>query len=116
MSMTKEQQEFLLYALKQDSGVAYMKMATCENGEPLCLVISKIDGEFHAKLAFNVDDLQCDYDVDWVMPFAENGDVYDTDTIVSDNINDWEYDWGYWTGEAESIVNLVNQGEISTGK
>lgn len=34
------------------------------------------------KMAVNCDDLQCDYDVDWVMPFDEGGYVMDIEHII----------------------------------
>lgn len=37
------------------------------------------------KIAVNCDDLQCDYDIDWVMPYYENGEVVDTETIFENN-------------------------------
>lgn len=110
MKNMKSRYNFVAKALRQNEGVSFYGMGKCDNGETLYLVISKIDGEYQAKLAFNADDLQCDYDVDWIMPYAENGDVYDTDTTIDDDPE--LFDWDYWLGEAETIKSLVNQGEI----
>lgn len=44
------------------------------------------DGTWHltAKVAYQSHNsiMQCDYDVDWTMPYNEDGDVWDTDTTV----------------------------------
>lgn len=42
----------------------------------------KADGSWRicTKLAYNCDDIECDYDIDWEMPYDEaTGDVDDTD-------------------------------------
>lgn len=45
--------------------------------------------EIRVKIAFNLDDMQCDYEDDWGMPYdPESGDVYDTDVILGEG--DWE--------------------------
>ena len=49
----------------------------------LCLVIGKTEDGICGKLAVNIDDLYYDYEYDWNMPFYENGEVYDTDTIIN---------------------------------
>lgn len=33
------------------------------------------------KIAYNCDDLQCDYDIDWLMPIDSDGDVIDTEFV-----------------------------------
>ena len=47
-------------------------------GKDLYIVIGEnAEGEICAKLAYNCDDLQCDYDFDWYMPYdSESGEVY----------------------------------------
>ena len=55
------------------------------------------DGEYRicAKLAYNCDALQYDYEWDWEMPYdEETGDVDDTDSEYGDNTIEWLYD--YW--------------------
>ena len=57
------------------------------------------DGTWHlaAKVAYQPHNsiMQCDYDVDWTMPYdEETGDVWDTDTTVYLNDNHKEtIDW-----------------------
>lgn len=62
------------------------------------------------KIAFNCDDLQCDYEFDWHMPWAEGGDVYDTDTAYDGT--QAQLDW--WLEQAEQIVNGINNKELKT--
>lgn len=60
------------------------------------------DGEYRVccKLAYNCDDLQCDYDFDWEMPYDENsGDVDDTDNTYDDSyvrylLDHWKKNYG----------------------
>lgn len=33
------------------------------------------------KISYNCDDLQCDYDIDWLMPVNSEGDVIDTEFV-----------------------------------
>ena len=49
------------------------------------------DGEYRVcmKLAYNCDDLQCDYDIDWEMPGGEDGgDVDDTNTEITTDVDE----------------------------
>lgn len=57
-----------------------------------------MDGDYRVctKLAYNDSALQCDYDVDWVMPFdEESGDVDDTECIYGGR-SDIEYLFHHW--------------------
>lgn len=49
------------------------------------------------KLAINIDDLQCDYDIDWAMPEV-GGVVWDTDTAVT--IEALEF----WNNQAKELL------------
>lgn len=40
------------------------------------------DFTLFGKVAYNCDDLQCDYDWDWYMPYTDDGDVYDSEFIA----------------------------------
>lgn len=47
---------------------------------------------------------QTDYDGDFVMPYdKETGDVWDTDTMVSNNESDWEADAATYNKDAQDI-------------
>ena len=53
-------------------GTYYMPLGACA----LYLVACKDEEEGTiAKIAYNCDDLQCDYDLDWCMPVYKNGEV-----------------------------------------
>lgn len=109
-------------AQKSLSGVVRHKMGETNDGDSLYLVFGWKDGyegneDFQkedagviytlcAKLAFNIDDLQCDYDIDWVMPWDNKGDVYDTDMAVSSG------DVAWYNDSAEDIINKCNKGEL----
>lgn len=53
-------------------------------------LLSLSDGLLSAKIAYNCDDLQCDYDIDWLMPVNSDGDVIDTEFVFyrDQNLND----------------------------
>lgn len=47
---------------------------------------------------------QTDYDIDFEMPYdKETGDVWDTDTMVSNNESDWEADAATYNKDAQAI-------------
>lgn len=52
-----------------------------------CLVIGLGEEGIQGKIAYNCDDLQCDYDIDWLMP-QKHGEVYDTDHILSEDYSE----------------------------
>ena len=124
MPITKEQYEFLIDTAKKDvDGVAWWEMGRLNDGRKLCLVMgyskSYEEGEKYQikvgkdiytlcqKLAVNIDDLQCDYEVDWFMPWykTDGGEVWDTDMAVksSDDID-------YYNEEAEEMIKKINEG------
>lgn len=103
------------------NGVVYQPVSTLDDGRDLCLVVGWVDGyddgsedyqrdgyTLCAKLAINIDDLQCDYDVDWYMPWGDNGDIYDTDMALSKNYDD--VDW--YNNQAKIITEALNAGRL----
>lgn len=60
-----------------------------------------------AKIAINIDDLQCDYDYDWYMPQYADGDVYDTDSAIADGT------LAYLKDEAETVLAMLASGELT---
>ena len=52
------------------------------------------------KIAVNCDDLQSDYDVDWNMPYEDNGNVYDSEVTISKDED--------FTSLAQTILNEYN--------
>lgn len=51
--------------------------------------------------------LQCDYDVDWYMPYIKDGDVYDTEMAVSSKT---DLDW--YREQAKMIAKQLNEGTL----
>lgn len=94
-------------------GCRYQIMNTMEDGMILYLVDTwGNDGVHYGKLAFNTDDLQCDYDIDWEMPYTQEGDVYIMETEIESD-DDMEALMRYFTEEADSIKNLYDEGVLS---
>lgn len=81
-----------------------------EKGEDFQVIEGDTTFTICAKLAFNVSSLQCDYDVDWYMPYDEKGNVYDTDSAIT---KDFQALADYYNKEAKSIIEMMNNGEIS---
>lgn len=69
-------------------------------GEELCTLCGKV--------AVNIDDLQCDYDFDWYMPWDKDGDIYDTETAVGD----LESTFSYLFNEAKYVMDELEQGNL----
>lgn len=104
-------------------GCMWLDMARLDDGRTLCLVLGWQDGydvgekyqqkvgdtlyTLCAKIAVNIDDLQCDYDVDWFMPWNEDGDVIDTDMAID---SDGDFDW--YEHEATNIADGLNKGSL----
>ena len=64
-------------------------------GNNLYLVVGKYEdnGEICGKIAVNCDDLQCDYDIDWNMPYYEDGEVCFTELGIDENDLDSAVNW-----------------------
>ena len=125
MGITKEEYNNLVQnALAHKDGVAWHTMETLEDGRDLCLVMGyeegydrgekyqdEIEGTIWTlcqKLAVNIDDLQCDYGIDWYMPWdVKSGEVWDTDMSVKD---DTDVDW--YNDQAKSIVEGLESGTL----
>lgn len=125
MGITKEDYNKLVEtALAHKDGVAWHTMGTLEDGRDLCLVMGyeegydrgekyqdEIEGTIWTlcqKLAVNIDDLQCDYGMDWYMPWdKKSGDVWDTDMAVSD---DSDVDW--YNDQAKEIIKGLEDGTL----
>lgn len=60
------------------------------DGKLWAIVFANDNGNIRGKVAYNCDDLQCDYDWDWEMPMSDNGEVDDTDIIVT---SEQDVDW-----------------------
>lgn len=109
--------------LKDSDGCTWVDMETLEDGRKLALVMGYQTGydegeEFQikengtvwalcAKLAVNIDDLQCDYGLDWYMPYNKDGDVYDTEMAVTSKT---DLDW--YKEQAKIIAKQLNEGTL----
>lgn len=123
-TMEQEIEEKIKWAYENEDGVAWLSMGKLKDGRELCLVFGwssgyekgedyqkKVGDELWtlcSKLAVNIDDLQCDYEIDWYMPYYEDGDVCDTEMAVSKS-----FDLDYYKKEAKELIKLLNKGEIT---
>lgn len=84
------------------NGTCHLHLGTDDNNNDWAIVMAYMDydgdGErLYAKLAYQPSNsiMQCDYDLDWIMPYDENtGDVWDTEIEVcspddAESIVDW---------------------------
>ena len=121
--MNQEQIEDLIKTASTQDGVSWVKMGKLNDGRELCLVfgwdVGYDKGEAYqqqvgdtlytlcSKLAVNIDDLQCDFDMDWYMPYEEDGEVYDTCMAVTK-----PFDFKWYREEADTIIEKLNNGEL----
>lgn len=52
--------------------------------------------------------LQCDYDVDWMMPVGEDEEVYDTEVVVDERF----YEEGYSDGIVDWFLEIYNNVKV----
>ena len=77
----------------------------------LHVVVGEYDGDICTKIAFNCDDLQCDYDYDWEMPTYKDGEV----AFVEDTLNantDFVKEAEYLIGEANAMDKEIANGNL----
>lgn len=111
-------------SIAHPEGTVYQPIETLPDGRKLCLVlgwsVGYDDGEDYQlkigttiytlcrKLAVNIDDLQCDYGVDWYEPWdKETGDVWGTDSAV---VKNEDVDW--INEQAKEIKEAFERGEL----
>lgn len=126
MERYEKYEQAISWMLKND-GTAWVELGKADDGTTLCVVLGWQDGydtesdnyqkivngklyTLCGKLAYNCDDLQCDYDFDWYMPYAENGDVYDTSMAISEQ--NTEKDFAWWLTESKNIIAMMNSGKL----
>lgn len=124
--ITKNDIENAVKTLRDNNnGTVYQVVGYTQDGQGLYLVMGYQDGyekgekyqtiegekiyTLCGKLACNVSSLQCDYDVDWYMPWQSNGDVYDTDTAITD---DFQSLADFYNQSAKEIIALMNKGDL----
>lgn len=125
MGITKEEYNKMVERAKDlYDGVVWHDMGTLKDGRTLCLVMGYLNGydkgeryqveadntvyTLCQKLAFNIDDLQSSYEMDWYMPWdKKSGDIWDTDMAVDD---DSDVDW--YNDQAKEIIKELNKGTL----
>ena len=113
---------------EQGDGVAWISMGEIPDGRELCLVFGWGEGydrekdliqekegnalyTICSKLAVNIDDLQCDYGMDWYMPSdKKTGEIWDTDTAVNKDLKHLDLDW--YVKESKEIIKAFERGEL----
>ena len=113
--------------VKKNDGVAWFNMGWLPDGRELALVIGWGEGYEKdknliqeksgdtlyttcSKLAVNIDDLQCDYGMDWYMPSdKETGDIWDSDMAVP---SDYNIDVKWYEQESKAMLEAFKKGEI----
>lgn len=77
----------------------------------LHLVVGEYEDEICVKVAYNCDDLQCDYDYDWEMPLYKNGECAFVEDALDEN-TDWNKEAQYLVKEAKAMDEEVAKGEL----
>lgn len=112
-------------------GVSYITLDKTDDGKTIAIVIGWQDGyddgekwqvkmpllngeklifTLCAKVAINIDDLQCDYNFDWYMPSTKDGDIYDTDSALT---GDYKRDLAWLLSEAKEMIKLMKKGVLT---
>lgn len=83
MITQKEIERWLVDAIRacrEDHDVTCFKDLMVDSNLYLVASWNEDEGRVLCKIAYNCDDLQCDYDIDWLMPsYKDDGDVWDTE-------------------------------------
>jgi hypothetical protein len=87
-------------------GCDYLALA---NG--LFLIGSAADGVRRMKIAFNCDDMRCDYGFDWEMPRLSDGSVWDTD-VELDECQSPESYADFFMGELKEMRTAAKEGRL----
>lgn len=105
-------EKFLNQVIEEEfDGVYYMPLGA----ERLYLVACKDEEEGTiAKIAYNCDDLQCDYDLDWYMPVYTNGEVaFVETTLEKKNV---KLDAKYFYKEFKAMVREIKARNLLLGE
>ena len=103
----------VLGACEEDHDVTCFK--SLEAGSDLHLVASwdEDEGGVKCKIAYNCDDLQCDYDCDWYMPSHKDGDVWYAElTLKEDGAKSAAR---YFREEAKAMAEQILEGNVVCG-
>ena len=116
-------------AFEQKDGVVYFKVGKTPENKDIAIVIGWDDADgldedvkafyiendciLSAKVAYNCDDLQCDYGWDWYMPEVKGtNDVLDTGLSLSKNPEDLKKDYNYICELMEKVLDGYKNGDL----
>jgi len=71
------------------------------------------EGEVVAKIAYNCDDLQCDYDLDWYEPTYTDGECAFTELSLSKGKFRSDAEWFY--GNYKAMLREIKKGNLLCG-
>lgn len=130
--MTLEDYKNLVWMVAQmDAGTAWHKIGETKDGRTIALVLGWTDGyeespNYHqknysgdvytlaGKIAYNCDDLQCDFDYDWYeFTDRDSEELYD-DTMaigVDSTDEEWKAELEYWNKEIKEMLALYEKGQ-----
>ena len=117
-------------AFEQKDGVTFFKVGKTPENKDIAIVIGWDDAygldedmeayyiENHcilsAKVAYNCDDLQCDYGWDWYMPEVKGtNDVLDTGLFLSKNLEDLKNDYNYICELVDKVLDGYKNGDLA---
>lgn len=80
-------------------------------GDGLFLVGSAADGVRRMKIAFNCDDMQCDYGWDWEMPRLSDGRIWDTDVELDERQSPESYA-GFFMDNLKEMRKAAKEGRL----
>lgn len=107
---TKKAMEILIKEeLKREAGA--LGCDYLDLGDGLFLVGSAADGTRRMKIAFNCDDMRCDYGWDWEMPRLSDGRVWDTDVELDERQSPDGYA-DFFAGNLKEMATAIKEGRL----
>lgn len=114
MIMKKEIENWLkdvLRACEEDHETTCFKDLMTDSNIYLVASWSEFEGRVNCKIAYNCDDLQCDYDWDWWMPHhKDDNEVWDTELELREGYA--EADAEYFYKEAKAMDEQILAGNV----
>ncbi len=117
-------------AFEQKDGVVFFKVGKTLENKDIAIVIGwdnacGLDEDMEvyyienhcilsAKVAYNCDDLKCDYGWDWYMPEVKGtNDVLDTGLFLSKNLEDLKNDYNYICELVDKVLDGYKNGDLA---
>jgi hypothetical protein len=114
MITQKEIEAWLIEAIRacrEDHEITCFKDLMVDSNLYLVATWNEDEGRVLCKIAYNCDDLQCDYDIDWYMPrHKDDGDVWDTETSLKEECI--ETAARYFSKDAEAMDEQILVGNV----